>query len=94
MHPLVLGELSMGSLANRAAFLKSAATVPDATLVMDHRVRDIVETHSWFGLGIGYIDAHLLAWTIERSSCLLWTHDRRLGDVAEQMSVRFFEPRV
>jgi predicted nucleic acid-binding protein len=49
MHPLVLGELSMGSLANRAAFLKSAATVPDATLVMDHRVRDIVETH--FGSG-------------------------------------------
>ena len=39
------------------------------------------------GRGIGYIDAHLLAAALLADSVLLWTHDRRLRNVAVDLGI-------
>jgi predicted nucleic acid-binding protein len=40
-----------------------------------------------FGLGIGWIDAHLLASAQLTPSTLLWTRDRRLRRAAETIGL-------
>ena len=42
----------------------------------------LAETRHLFGLGIGYVDAHLLAATLLTTDASLWTRDKRLAAVA------------
>ena len=42
----------------------------------------MVEHHRLFGLGIGYVDAHLVAATLLTTGAALWTRDKRLASVA------------
>lgn len=42
-----------------------------------------IETHGWYGSGLGYVDAGLLASTMLTPGARLWTRDRRLRRVAE-----------
>jgi hypothetical protein len=44
-----------------------------------------IDRHKLFGLGIGYVDAHLLAATTLTADGALWTRDKRLRAVAESM---------
>jgi hypothetical protein len=39
------------------------------------------------GLGIGYVDVHLLASTRLTAGSSLWTRDKRLSSVAERLGV-------
>jgi len=45
-----------------------------------------IDRHKLMGRGIGLIDMHLLA-SCHMISCPLWTKDKRLQGVAEEMSV-------
>jgi len=42
-----------------------------------------------YGLGIGFIDVHLLAATQLAINTKLWTHDKRLLAVATRLNVAF-----
>ncbi len=85
MHPFVLGELALGSFANRAQVLGDLAALPMAAVAMEAEVMRFIETERLFGLGIGYVDAHLLAAVRLTPGVRLWTRDRRLGVVAERL---------
>ena len=43
------------------------------------------------GRGIGFIDAHLLTSVIADAGAALWTRDRRLNRIAEELGVAFPE---
>jgi hypothetical protein len=47
----------------------------------------LVEREHLFGLGIGYIDAHLIASLRLTPNALLWTRDRRLHAVAARLDL-------
>ena len=87
MHPFVYGEISLGSLKDRQAYLLDLATLPTAQVVQDHEVHALIERQKLFGTGIGLIDAHLLASTLIGDEDLLWTRDRRLAVVAERLGI-------
>ena len=78
MHPLIIGELSMGSLRDRQNFLRSLRQMEAAPVAKEDEVAGMVETHGLFGRGIGWIDAHLLASALLATNVLLWSRDRRL----------------
>jgi hypothetical protein len=40
-----------------------------------------------FGRGVGYVDAHLLAAVRLTAGAKLWTNDRRLQGVAEELGL-------
>ena len=61
MHPYVLGEVGLGNLKNRAAVLGAMSDLPLAVAATDDEVLRFIDARALFGLGIGYIDAHLLA---------------------------------
>ncbi len=86
VHPFVIGELALGNLRQRDAILQSLHDLPQAVSAGDGEVLDFIERNALFGLGIGYVDAQLLA-SARLSSAFLWTHDKRLRDVAIKLGL-------
>jgi len=77
-HPFVIGELALGSLQNRAAILGALQDLPQAPVATEGEVLSFIEQNTLYGLGIGYIDAHLLAAVRLSPGATLWTRDKRL----------------
>jgi hypothetical protein len=86
-HPFVVGELALGNLRQRRTILSSLQDLPKASVATDREVLHFVERHTLAGLGIGYIDAHLLAATQLTTGASLWTRDRSLLRVAERLGL-------
>jgi predicted nucleic acid-binding protein len=87
IHPYVLGELSLGNLAHRDIVLGSLAGLPNVMVASDAEVLGFVESAKLYGLGIGYIDAHLLAAARLTPGTSLWTRDKRLQTAAENIGL-------
>jgi len=83
-HPWVTGELALGHLSRRTEILGLLRNLPQATVATDVEVLALIDNHQLFGIGIGYVDAHLLAATMLTTGARLWTRDRRLATVAVQ----------
>ncbi|SAL40320.1 PilT protein-like protein [Caballeronia choica] len=86
-HPFVIGEISLGSLRQRDVVLDALNDLPHATVAMDSEVFRMIGDQMLHGLGIGYVDAHLLAAVRLTPGSRLWTRDRRLNAVAERLGV-------
>ena len=63
-YPWVIGELALGQLSRRSEVLPLLSNLPQAKVATEAEVMTLVETRRLFGLGIGYVDAHLLAATL------------------------------
>jgi predicted nucleic acid-binding protein len=86
-HPLVIGELALGNLRKRETILASLQDLPHATAATDREVLVFIEKRALSGLGISYVDAHLLASTQLTSGASLWTRNERLLWIAEQLDL-------
>lgn len=87
MHPFVLGELAMGSLADRKLRLRLWAMMPTLPAVSLEDVLALVEGRRLYSRGIGYMDASLLASSLVSEGTSLWTRDRKLRDVAREFGI-------
>lgn len=92
-HPFVIGELALGHLRQRATIISALQNLPQASIATDAEVLLFIERHALAGLGIGYIDVHLLAATRLTAGSALWTRDKRLSGVAERLSLGWGEGR-
>lgn len=86
-HPFVTGELALGHLKQREIVLHALRRLPQATVASHEEVLRLVERQPLYGLGIGYVDAHLLAAVRLTAGAKLWTWDRRLRTVATQLGL-------
>jgi predicted nucleic acid-binding protein len=86
-HPFVIGELAIGHLKPRASVLRELQDLPQALTARDDEGLDFVERERLFGLGLGYIDAHLLASVRLTPGSTLWTRDRQFMAVAARLAV-------
>ncbi len=86
-HPFVIGELALGEMSRRSEILGLLHNLPHAKAATDDEVLNLVENEHLFGLGIGYVDAHLLAATLLTAGARLWTRDKRLGGTATQLGL-------
>ncbi|MGA9867596.1 MAG: PIN domain-containing protein [Acetobacteraceae bacterium] len=86
-HPFVVGEVAMGSLRGRDQVLTDMRRLPQAAVARRDEVLGFIERHRLFGLGMGYVDAHLIAATRLTPGAVLWTRDRRLHDAADRLGV-------
>jgi len=89
MHPLVIGELACGNIANRARRLAEWSALPSVRESSSSEVLEYIEERRLMGRGIGLIDAHLLHATDVNADLKLWTRDRRLRDIAERHGVAY-----
>jgi predicted nucleic acid-binding protein len=86
-HPFVIGELALGNLRQRDLILQSLWNLPQARVARDQEVLLFIERNCLFGLGIGYVDAHLLAAAQLTTGATLWTHDKRLRVAAGRLGL-------
>lgn len=86
-HPFVIGELALGNLRQRELVLGALSELPAATVASDAEVLILIERQPLHGLGIGYVDAHLLASAMLTPDAALWTRDARLRDAATRLGL-------
>ena len=84
-HPWVVGEFALAHLSQRREVVGLLTNLPQATVATTEEVLALVERQQLYGLGIGYVDAQLLAATRLTPEAQLWTNDRRLGDAAARL---------
>lgn len=91
-HPWVRGELSLGNLAHRDEVLGLIQNLPQAVVATDAEMMILIDRQQLFGLGIGYVDAQLLAATRLSDGARLWTRDKRLRAAALQLELTHDDP--
>jgi predicted nucleic acid-binding protein len=89
MHPFVIGEIACGSLHDRVTVLELLQDLPAAAVAEGDEVLGFIDRHVLHGRGIGYVDVHLLASVALTEGASLWTRDRRLRLVAEQLGCAY-----
>ncbi|MCG2840412.1 type II toxin-antitoxin system VapC family toxin [Sandaracinobacter sp. RS1-74] len=87
IHPFIIGEIALGSLRQRDNVLSALRDLPMASQASDDEVQGFIEQQPLYSLGIGYIDAHLLAATRLTPGLRLWTRDKRLNEIASRLGI-------
>ena len=87
IHPLIVAELALGNLRDRDRTLALLDLLPQVKIAHLDEVRVLIESRRLYGLGIGVIDAHLIASVLISPSTLLWTRDKQLRNVAEDLGI-------
>ena len=87
IHPFIIAELALGSLRERTKTLGLLDLLPRVRVAQMSEVRLMIEARRLYNLGIGLIDAHLIASVLIHSPTLLWTKDKRLRRAAEALGI-------
>jgi predicted nucleic acid-binding protein len=87
IHPFVIAELALGSLRERTRTLALLDLLPQLRVAHLSEVRTTIEARRLYSLGIGLIDAHLIASVFINPPMLLWTRDKRLRKAAERLGI-------
>ena len=86
-HAWVIGELALGQLARRQEILGLLQRLPQPPLATPVELLGFIDRERLFGLGIGYVDAQLLASARLMPGTLLWTRDKRLSAAAATLGL-------
>jgi predicted nucleic acid-binding protein len=91
-HPLVRLELALGSIANREKALADLSLLPQVPVAETDELFRLIELRKLFSRGIGVTDIHLIASALFDKTLSIWTRDRRLGEIAEELGLRTVFP--
>jgi predicted nucleic acid-binding protein len=86
-HPFIVGELALGHLRQRNAIVSALQGLPMTPAANDVEMLGFIDRHALHGLGIGYVDAHLLAATFLVPGASFWTRGKRLREVARRLGI-------
>jgi predicted nucleic acid-binding protein len=86
-HPFIIAELALGWLRQRTKTLALLDLLPQVRAAQIMEVRLTIETRHLYGLGIGLVDAHLIASTLITPPTRIWTKDKRLRKVADSLGI-------
>ncbi len=89
LHPMVYAEIALGSIKSRAHVLHELQEMPFAPAASHAEVVAMIEWHKIYNGGIGYVDAHLLATTLQVPGTVLWTRDKRLLKQAQRLNIAY-----
>ena len=87
-HPFIIGELACGNLKNRDELLSLLKSLPLAPTIEFDEFIFFVERNRLMGIGIGFVDVHLLA-SAQLTEIPLWTADKRLKSAATKLGLAY-----
>ena len=87
-HPFIIGEIACGHLKNRNEILSLLQDIPAVQVAEHDEILGFIERRKLFGLGIGFVDVHLLASAL-LDGVKLWTEDRNLKRITTQLKIDF-----
>lgn len=85
-HDLVYGELSIGDRGGRSVFLSTYARTSRVASIPHADVVTFVRARRLHGLGLSWIDVHLLA-SATVADAALWTADTALQTAARTLGI-------
>jgi predicted nucleic acid-binding protein len=88
-HDFVVGELACGSLKARQVTIGYLQELISLPVMSVSEVLILIESKELYSRGIGLIDAQLLASTLATPDTMLWTVDKRLGQIATELEVSY-----
>ena len=88
-HPFVTGELAAGSLHVRHHMIQNLRALPHLEPVLEDTFYAFLEQSCLNGIGLGFVDLHLLAAVSARPGHSLWSRDVRLRDSAMSLGLGF-----
>jgi predicted nucleic acid-binding protein len=87
-HPLIIGEVACGHLRHRKEIISLLQALSTIKIPEHAEVFEFLEQKRLMGLGMGWIDVHLLASAfLNRVS--IWTLDKKLRAVATKLNVHY-----
>lgn len=86
-HPLVIGELALGTLRDRELILDLLQSLPSMPTATHSEVMYLVDREHLYGRGLSLVDAHLLASVLLDPGTAIWTRDKRLLAAAQSLGV-------
>ena len=86
IHPFIIGELSCGNISNRSEILTLLKALPRIDPALENEVFTLIETKKLFGIGLGYIDVHLLTSALI-NNVRIWTRDKNLKKVTNKLKL-------
>jgi predicted nucleic acid-binding protein len=92
VHPFVIGEVALGHVRTRDMVLAELDLLPRVVIASAQEVLHLISRERLFGLGIGYVDAHLLASASITDNTRLWTFDRNLHGTAARLGLAHVSP--
>jgi predicted nucleic acid-binding protein len=87
VHPLVISELACGNLINRAEIIALLGNLPRLPEATHAEALTFIDRNQLMGRGVGYVDIHLLASAALGGDVYLWTKDKRLRVVAQELGL-------
>jgi predicted nucleic acid-binding protein len=92
-HPVVLAEIACGTRpAPREQTLGDIALLGQAHSASFTEVMAFIEREKLYGLGCGFVDIALLASACVTPNAMLWTLDKKLGELARRFGIEFSPP--
>jgi len=87
-HPYIVGELACGNFKNRKLIISFLMSLPVISTISENEYHLFIEQNRLFGIGLGFVDVHILAAAI-LSGMLLFTRDKTLLISAQMLGVDF-----
>ena len=87
-HPFIIGELACGNLKNRNEIISLLQSLPMAPTIEFDEFIFFTERTRLMGIGIGFVDVHLLA-SAQLIGIPLWTADKRLKSAATKLDLAY-----
>ena len=87
-HPFIIGELACGNLKNRNEIISLLQSLPMAPTIEFDEFIFFIERNRLMGIGIGFVDVHLLA-SAQLTGIPLWTADKRLKSAATKLDLAY-----
>jgi predicted nucleic acid-binding protein len=84
--PFIIGELASGNLINRNQILSLLKSLPLAPTIEFEEFIFFIERNRLMGIGIGFVDVHLLA-SAQLAEIPLWTADKKLKSAATKLDL-------
>jgi predicted nucleic acid-binding protein len=86
-HPFVTGELALGNLRHAPETIAMLRALPQASVATEEELLILIQSEKFAGIGIGLVDAHLLAACRLGPGTSLWSRDKRLAARAALMGL-------
>ena len=87
-HSFIIGELACGNIGNRTDILNLLRSLPLIPAVNLDEYLYFVERNQLHGIGIGFVDIHLLA-AAKLAGMPFWTNDKKLRHAASGLDLAY-----
>lgn len=92
MHPMVILEIGCGTPPNRHQTLQDLGRLPMVNIATWRETLQLIESHRLFGRGCGGIDMQILASVMMTPGSSLWTADKHLATLSQELGVDYRPP--